>query len=102
MGSVKATFQSTPDAVLREFLFAVKRDPEIAEFADLLQWENREKTRATASKSGASFTLEIKGKGPTELLISFRIGFPAFLKYREHDVKGIITNVICEVEKKIT
>ena len=102
MRTMRFAFQSPPDRVLKELMTEAQREPTIKAFADLLQWEKPGRTRATASRSGASVTLEILGNGPTDIVIRFKIGFPAFLKYRERDVEGMITQLISGVEKRIT
>jgi hypothetical protein len=102
MGKVKVSFESAPDRVIRELMTSAKQNPQTAEFAKLLNWEDKERTKATMAKSGAKLSLEIKGNGPTELHFTFSSGFPAFIKYRERDIAALIQELITDMQKRIT
>ena len=86
--SVQQEFASNP-SVLRQGIIEILRENRPG-VLDLLIWEP-ESTRASGSQMGASFALELRGEGPTVLIVRGSITGMAALMYSEETAKSAIT-----------
>ena len=89
---------SSPPALVREAVLAYleKHFPQALPF---VKWDST-KSRASASRLGASGTLDLGGTGPTILILKAHVGFPASLSISEEQVRAHLSQAIGELQKK--
>jgi len=94
--SISERFQSAP-AVLRAAItnYISAKYPQAA---SAISWD-AQGTRATGSKMGVSFSLDLMGTGPTDVIISASLSFLASLAVSEATVEARILEALHDLRR---
>ncbi len=91
-------FASAP-ALVRSAVLAYLQS-HYPEVISQIAWDSSER-HASASRLGASVSLELSGTGPTLMILKGRIGFPAALAVSEAQVKTYLDQAIRDLQSAV-